>query len=125
MKKLNLKAKLLPIHYLWISLTTFFLISLPANAQDFFGGARKNADDVFKDSGSGVDLSIVPKLFFGALLLFLFVSAVWQAISAYREMSQGGAEGGNWAPILYGFVSFALLLVFIGFAQKVLFGGTA
>jgi hypothetical protein len=121
MKKLNLKYKLPPIH-LWISLTTFFLTSFPANAQDFFSGARKNADTVFKDAGSGVDVSIIPNLFFGGLLLFLFAAAAWQGITAYREIGQGGAEGANWAPILYGFISFALLLVFIGFAQKTLFG---
>jgi hypothetical protein len=118
-----LKAKSPLLHSIWLSLSAFAIATSPANAQDFFGGARKNADTVFNDASTGVDISIVPKLFFGALLLFLFAAAVWQAISAYREMSQGGVEGGNWAPILYGFISFALLIVFIGFAQKILFGG--
>jgi tetratricopeptide (TPR) repeat protein len=85
MKGLTLKSKLPSIYYIWISLATFAITSLPANAQDVFDGARKNADDVFKDSGSGVDLTIVLKLLFGALLLFLFVTAVWQAIAAHSR----------------------------------------
>jgi hypothetical protein len=121
MKISNFKLRLL---YLGISLTTFLIVGLPANAQDFFSGARKGADDVFKDTGSGADISAIPKFFFGALLLFLFISAVWLGVNAFREVNQG--EGSNWAPILYSFVSFGLLMAFIGFAQKFLFGsGTA
>jgi hypothetical protein len=123
MKISNFKIKLLPFHYFGIALVTLSLIELPANAQDFFSGARKNAENVFKDSSSGADLSIVPKVFFGALLLFLFIAAAWLGINAFKEINQG--EGSNWAPILYSFISFALLLTFLGFVQKVLFGGGA
>ena len=70
----------------------------------------------------GADVSLVPKLFFGAIALFLFVSAVWLGVRAFQEGNQSNLEGANWAPILYGFVSLALLIVFIGFASRAIFG---
>lgn len=117
------------LQFLYIFLATIFILHYPVavNAQaggGLFQGGQKAADDVFKSvpGAGGADVSLVPKLFFGALALFLFVAAVWLGVRAFQEGSQSNLEGANWAPILYGFVSLALLIVFIGFASKAIFG---
>jgi hypothetical protein len=117
------------LQFLYIFCATIFILHYPVavNAQaagGLFSGGQKAADDVFKSvpGTGGADVSIVGKLLFGAISLFLFVAAVWQAIRAYQEGQQSNLEGANWAPILYGLVGLALLIVTIGFASKIIFG---
>lgn len=117
------------LQFLYIFLAIIVVVNYPfaASAQTaggLFGGAQKGADDVFKSipGTTGADVALIPKIFFGALSLFLFVAAVWQAIRAFQEGNQSNLEGANWAPIMYGLVALALLVVTIGFASKIIFG---
>jgi hypothetical protein len=117
------------VQFLQIFFATIFILHYPVavNAQaagGLFSGGQKAADDVFKTvpGTGGADVSQIPKLFFGALALFMFVSAAILGIRAFQENNQSNLEGANWTPILYGFISLALLIVFIGLASKLIFG---
>ena len=119
------------LQFLQIFFVTIFILHYPVavNAQaaggGLFQGGKKAADDVFKalPGSAGADVSLISNVLFGALSLFLFVAAVWQLIRAYQEGQQSNLEGANWAPIVYGIVSLALLIVSIGLANKFIFGG--
>jgi hypothetical protein len=125
MKLLNLKAKTSLIHYLSMSLATSYvaIATSPANAQGLFNDAKGNATKTFNDVGGGVDLNPVVNLIFGAIYLFLFLAAVVVGFRTYQEVSQGGMEGANWGPIIFQFIAFAILIVFLVFVQKTVFGG--
>jgi hypothetical protein len=108
--------------YFWLSPISFFLATSPASAQ-LFNDAKQNAGQTFNDVGGGVDLAPVVNLIFGAIYLFLFLAAVVVGFRTYQEVSQGGMEGANWGPIIFQFIAFAILIVFLLFVQRTVFGG--